>query len=153
MPWLLNCPFPSMMFVVFFSVIGIFICTYSIYVYTYISCILYMYIHTYIICIVCVHIYIIYIYNIIYIFCISLGYSSIFIVKIVLRRGSQDMKESNKLYVFFKDPAKKHSVIKLSHSIISPFTCRQGLLKLSRIALNSLYNSGRPRTWTPVSAS
>lgn len=30
-----------------------------------------------------------------------------FIVKIVLRRGSQDMKESNKFYVFFKDPAKQ----------------------------------------------
>lgn len=34
-------------------------------------------------------------------------HSSMFIVKIVLRRGSQDMKESNKLYVFCKDPAKQ----------------------------------------------
>lgn len=54
---------------------------------------------------------------------------------------------------FLKILLSKHSVIKLSPSVISPFACRQGLLKLSRIALNSLYNSGAPQTQTFVSAS
>lgn len=66
-----------------------------------------------------------------------------------LRRGSQGLKESNKCYLLFfflKSLPSKHSMIKLRPSIILPFAFRQGLLKLSRIALSSLYNSRRPPT-------
>lgn len=90
-----------------------------------------MYIYTYYMHCMCVRIYVIYIY--IYILYFS-WHSSMFIVKIVLRRGSQDMKGKQQvLCIFFlKILLSKHSVIKLSPSVISPFAWRQGLLKLSR---------------------